>query len=104
MILSQTFLSTGILSQVNIDSSIEAFQEIIFQSTGILSQGFTKIMSHSFISSISSSLNSLLIFTKAFLGVKLISFLIASFVFAFDIVSRYFQKHTKVSKNAETSK
>jgi hypothetical protein len=102
--LSFVFLSTGILSQVSIDSLIEAFQETIFQSTGIFSQGFTSIISHNFKSSIFTFLYHSQTLIKACFGVKVISFLMASFVFAFDVFSKYFQKHTNVNKRAETSK
>jgi len=102
--LSQVFLSTGILSPVSIDSSTEAFHEVISPSTGILSPGFTKITSQILIFSISISWNVPSILTKAVFGASDISFLIASFVLAFDFVSRYFQKQTKVMRRAETSK
>jgi hypothetical protein len=46
----------------------------------------------------------LFIFTKAVFGAKLISFQIASLVFDLALVSRNFQKQTKVIKSAETSK
>gem|GEM_PF-2013029 len=49
-------LNTGILSQVNILSSIFADHVKIFQSRAIFSQAFTTIISHSFISSISFSI------------------------------------------------
>jgi hypothetical protein len=55
--LSSTFLSIGKLSPVSIDSSIDAFHKTIFQSTGILSHGLTKIISQTFIFSISTSIN-----------------------------------------------
>jgi hypothetical protein len=102
--LSQIFLSTGKLSQVSIDSSIHAFQEIIFPSTGILSHGLTKIISQILIFSISVSINSFQFLTKAVFGARDISLAIASLVFDFALVSRYFPKQTKVIKSAETSK
>jgi len=77
---------------------------VISPSTGILSPGFTKIISQILIFSISISWNVPLILTKAVFGVSDISFLIASFVLAFDFISMYFQKHTKVIRSAETSK
>jgi hypothetical protein len=102
--LSQIFLSTGKLSQVSIDSSIQAFQEVIFPSTGILSPGLTKIMSQILIFSISVSINSSQFLTNAVFGARDISLAIASLVFDFALVSRYFPKQTKVIKSAETSK
>jgi hypothetical protein len=98
------FLSTGRLSHVSIDSSIEAVQEMIIQSTGILSHGLTNRISQFLIFSIFISLNSQLIFTKAIFGASDMSFFIASFVFDFDLVSKYFQKQTNVMRSAETSK
>jgi hypothetical protein len=77
---------------------------MIFQSTGILSQGLTKIISQDIIFSISVSINKEFIFTKAVFGARCISFEIASFVLDLALFSRYFQKLTKVINKAETSK
>ena len=96
--------STGILSPVSIDSSIDVFPSITSPSTGSFSPGFTITISETFTSSIGiiSSLPSLIIF--AVLGANPISFLIASEVFPFDTASRYFPKVINASITAADSK
>ena len=88
--LSPTFLLTGILSPVSIDSSTEVCPSITTPSTGILLPGFTTIISPSSTSSIGISISSLPLTIIAVLGCNPISFLIASEVLPFDLDSKYF--------------
>ena len=98
------FFSTGILSPVSIDSSIEVLPSIISPSTGNFSPGFTKITSPTITSSIGilNSFPSLMI--VAVLGANPISFLIASEVLPFDTASKYFPKVINVKITTADSK
>ena len=100
----QIFFSTGILSQVSMDSSILEYQETISQSTGTFSQGLTIIISQFITSSIAISTAFSHLLTLAVFGASHINFSIASEVFHFAFASRNFQIATKVIKKAATSK
>ena len=95
--LSPTVLSTGILSPVMLDWSTDEFPSIIIPSTGILPPGLITIISPTEISSKSISISFSSLITVAVLGARLINLLIASLVFPFDFVSRYFPTVINVS-------
>lgn len=69
----------------------------ITPSTGILPPGLTTIISPTIIFSKLSSISFPSLKTKAVLGAKLISLLIASLVFPFDFASKYFPTVINVS-------
>jgi len=88
--LSPTVFSTGMLSPVMLDWSIDELPSTTIPSTPMLAPGFITIISPATTSSslISISLPSLI--TVEVFGTKFISFSIAAPVFAFDLVSKYF--------------
>ena len=96
--------STGILSPVNIDSSIAVEPSITSPSTGSFSPGLTNIISPKTTSStgISTSFPSLII--VAVFGTNPINFLIASDVFPFEIASKYFPNVISVNIVTAASK
>ena len=104
IILSPIFFSTGILSPVSIDSSTEVIPSTTSPSTGIFSPGLTIIISPTSTSSIeiSSSIPSLI--TRAVLGARPISFLIASELFPLETASKYLPRVIKVIIVAADSK
>ncbi|MBT4633420.1 hypothetical protein HOB94_05750, partial [bacterium] len=85
-------LNTGMLSQVNMLSSIFADHVNIFQSRAIFSQAFTTIISHNLTSSISFSIIFNHHITYAFLAHNSKSFQIASQALVFALCSKYFHK------------
>ncbi len=95
--LSPIVFSTGMLSPVILDWSTVEFPSSITPSTGILPPGLIVIMSPTIISSKSNSISFPSLKTKAVLGANLINLLIASLVFPFDLVSKYFPTVIKVS-------
>ena len=102
--LSPIFFSTGILSPVIADWSIEELPSIITPSTGILSPGFTITISPLITSSIETVISLLSFNILAVLGAKFISFVIASEVFPLDFFSKYFPKFIRASIIAADSK
>ena len=98
------FFSTGILSPVSIDSSIEVLPSIISPSTGSFSPGFTKIISPTITSSIGILTSFPFLIIVAVLGARPISFFIASEVFPFETASRYLPKVISVNMTTADSK
>jgi hypothetical protein len=88
--------STGILSPVNIDSSILDLPLIIFPSRGIFSQGNTFIVSHIFISSIFLRIISSQLMTCACFAHNSINLEIASQAVFLDFDSKNFHKFISV--------
>ncbi|MPN08945.1 hypothetical protein SDC9_156233 [bioreactor metagenome] len=99
-----TVFSTGILSPVSIDSSIEVLPSTTSPSTGNFSPGFTRITSPTSTSSIeiTTSFPSLII--VAVFGARPISFFIASEVLPLVTDSKYLPKVIKVKIVAPDSK
>lgn len=95
-IVSPTVFSTGILSPVILDWSTDELPSIITPSTGILPPGLISRLSPTTISSNPNSTSFPSLITIAVLGAKLINLLIASLVFPFDFVSKYFPTVIKV--------
>ena len=108
--LSPTFFSTGRLSPVSIDSSIDVRPSIIIPSVGMLWPGFTITISFKTNSSTGISTSSkipvslLVLRTKAVFGAKSISFLIASDVLPFALASKNFPSVIKARTTAADSK
>ena len=99
-----TVFSTGILSPVSIDSSVDVIPSITSPSTGNFSPGFTTIISFTITSSIGITISVLFLITVAVFGAKPISLFIACDVFPFEIVSKYLPKVISVNIVAAESK
>ena len=96
--------STGMLSPVSIDSSIDVLPSITSPSTGNFSPGFTKTISPATTSSIGIIDSIPFLITVAFLGANPINAFIAWDVFPFDTASRYFPSVINVNITAADSK
>ena len=102
--LSPTFLSTGMLSPVSMDSSTDVKPSVISPSTGIFAPGFTSTMSFSSTSSIDISISFPFLITVAVFGASPISFLIASEVLPFDTASMDLPRSMSVIMTPAVSK
>ena len=102
--LSPIFFSTGILSPVIMDSSIEVLPSTISPSTGRLCPGLTIIISPTLTSSTGTSSISPFFSTKAILGAKFMSFSIASEVLPLALPSKNLPKVIKVRITPADSK
>jgi subtilase family serine protease len=89
-------LYTGILSHVNIDSSIFADQVSITPSRATFSQAFTTITSQTFISSMSFSITLPQEITEALFAHSSSNFPIASHAFVFALYSKYLPRLIRV--------
>ena len=99
-----TVFSTGILSPVNIDSSIDVLPSITSPSTGNFSPGLTKIISPTITSSIGTSISRPSRSINAVFGANPINALIACDVLPFETASKYFPNVIKVKITAADSK
>jgi len=102
--LSPAFFSTGMLSPVSIDSSIDELPNMIVPSTGIDCPGLTIIISPFNTSSTGISLSIPFLSTNAVFGDKSISFLMASEVLPFALASKYLPNVIKAKTTAADSK
>ncbi|OQA09081.1 MAG: hypothetical protein BWY65_01248 [Firmicutes bacterium ADurb.Bin373] len=93
---SPAFLSAGKLSPVSMDSSTVEYPSLTTPSTGILSPGRTTIRSPISTSSTGISISWPFLITRACLGCRPTSFLIASDVRPLAIASRVFPSRTRV--------
>ena len=88
--MSPTVFSTGMLSPVILDWSIDVLPSITIPSTPILEPGLIAIISPTTTSSSLISISFPSLITATVFGTRFISFSIAAPVFAFDLVSKYF--------------
>ena len=96
--------STGMLSPVNIDSSMLECHDIKTQSIGTFSPGLTMMISHFFTCSIGTSTNISPLLTFAVLGASPISLAMVCEVDHFAFASKNFPKDTNMISNPATSK
>ena len=99
-----TVFSTGMLSPVNIDSSIAVLPSITSPSTGNFSPGFTKTRSPTTTSSIGTSNSRPFRSIVAVFGANPIRALMACEVLPFETASKYFPSVIKVRITAADSK
>ncbi len=95
---------TGILSPVIIDSSTADFPSLTIPSTGIFSPGLTRTTSPTKTSSTGISISFPSLTTRAVLGCKPISFLMASEVCPFALASNSLPRIMRTMIRAEVSK
>ncbi|OPZ70247.1 MAG: hypothetical protein BWY81_00027 [Firmicutes bacterium ADurb.Bin467] len=101
---SPAFLSTGMLSPVSIDSSIEVCPSTTVPSTGIFAPGLTTSMSPISTSSIGISRSAPFSRRIAVFGCRPISFLIASLVRPFETASSDFPSSISAMMTPAVSK
>ena len=99
-----TDFSTGMLSPVSIDSSIDVFPSTTSPSTGSFSPGLTTIISPQITSSIGIIFSILFLITVAVFGARPINAFIAWDVFPFETASKYLPNVIKVRITAADSK
>ncbi len=102
--VSPAFFSTGRLSPVSMDSSIEVFPSMMTPSTGTFSPGLTRMTSPTWTSSMGISSSQPSRMTLAVLAWSPMSFLMASDVLPFATASRYLPSRISVMIMADASK